>query len=258
MILKVLGTQSPISNDPHNCPGFLITEGKYKLMLDCGSGSHRLMKFPTDLENLYIGITHLHEDHYSDIGCIQYGAFSNHNLKRIQIPINILLPATPIDKYNKIVNEKDSFAEYNVINEEKHLKIGDMNVSFCKTDHPIETYAVKVNSGNKTIVYTSDTSFSAKDRIVKFSQGADLLICESSLLKEHGFPEISSHLTAEQAGIIAKEANVKGLMLTHFWPEELPEKYVKEAKRIFLNVVAAMENQTIDIPIIKEIDKDMR
>lgn len=45
-------------------------------------------------------------------------------------------------------------------------------------------------------------------------------------------------------------------MLTHFWPEELPEKYVEEAKNIFPKVIAANEGQIIDLPGIKE--EDMR
>jgi len=133
-----------------------------------------------------------------------------------------------------------------------------MHLQFCQTDHPVETYAIKVSSGNRTIVYTSDTSFSAKSKLVEFAKGADLLISESSLLKEHGFPEINSHLTAYQAGIIAKEADVKGLVLTHFWPEESVQKYVLEAKEVFPHVVAAKEGQIIDLPIIKELQEDMR
>ena len=131
-----------------------------------------------------------------------------------------------------------------------------MNISFCPTDHPVETYSIKVQNGNRTIVYTSDTSFSAKNRLVEFAKGADLLICESSLLKEHGFPEINSHLTSEQAGIIAKEAGVKGLILNHFWPEEPVQKYVDEAKKVFQNVIPAIEGLTINIPSIeKELDE---
>lgn len=118
-----------------------------------------------------------------------------------------------------------------------------MEITFCRTDHPVETYAIKVSCKGKNIVYTSDTSFSARDKIVEFAKGADLLICESSLLEKYGFPEISSHLTAKQAAIIAKEAKVKKLMLTHFWPEEKARQYVKEAKKEFREVVIAKEGR---------------
>lgn len=246
-MLKVLGTQSPYNTIGHNCPGFLITDGESKIMLDCGSGSHSLLNFPNDLNNLSIIISHLHRDHYNDIYNMQYSSYVFHNQKRIERPINIYLPRNPTNIYQDIIGETISFANYFAIDEKSSISIGNFDISFCQTDHPVETYAVKLSNGATTIVYTSDTSFSCKDRLVEFSKNADLLICESSLLTSYGFPEINSHLTAKQAGIIAKEAGVNELMLTHFWPEELPEKYVEEAKSIFPRTVAAEEGKVIDL-----------
>ena len=221
-------------------------------MLDSGSGSHSLLNFPNDLQNLSVILTHLHRDHYNDIFNLQYSSFVFHNQKRIEKPIDIILPATPVSIHDDILSEDNSFATYKTITPSQKLKIGNMNISFCQTDHPVETYAVKVNNGNRTIVYTSDTSYSAKNKLVNFAKDADLLICESSLLKEHGFPEINTHLTAQQAATIAKEAHVNGLILTQFWPEEPIEKYVQEAKNIFKNTIPAIEGLTIDIPIIQK------
>lgn len=248
MKLKVLGTKSPYAiTMKDNCPGFFITDGDRRIVLDCGSGAHRLLNIPRDLNNLDIFLSHLHRDHYNDVFILQYASFSNHNLKRLDNPITIWLPETPKNRFEDVIYEKDAFANYNTINEQTVAHIGNIQVSFLKTDHPLETYAIKVKNKQNTIVYTSDTSFSAKDRMVKFAESADLLICESSLLTSYGFPEINSHLTAKQAAIIAKEANVKQLMLTHFWPEEEPENFVKEAKEVFQNVIAAYEGKIIDI-----------
>ena len=58
--------------------------------------------------------------------------------------------------------------------------------------------------------------------------------------------------------IIAKEAEVNGLMLTHFWPEELPEKYLEEAKSIFSKTVVAEEGKIIDLSKIKEKGEGIR
>lgn len=250
MKLKILGSQSPYNTPGHNCPGYMFQEGNTRLLLDAGSGSHSLLNYPTDLENLSIILSHLHRDHYNDIYNLQYSSFVFHNQKRVKNPINIMLPSTPTTIHDDILSEDNSFATYKTINSSSNIQIGSMNVSFCRTDHPVETYAIKVKCGNRTIVYTSDTSYSAKNRLVDFSKGADLLICEASLLKEHGFPEINSHLTAYQAGTIAKEAHVKGLILTHFWPEEPVEKYVQEAKQVFPNVIPAVEGLSVDIPVV--------
>lgn len=244
MKLKVLGTQSPYNTKKHNCPGFFIQEGENLLMLDCGSGTHKMLKYPKDLKNLSVIISHLHRDHYNDIYNLQYASFVFHNQKRIDSPINIYLPQSPNSINEDIKAESNSFANYHEISENTKINIGNMQVTFCTTDHPVETYAIKVTNGKTSIVYTSDTSFTSKDRIVQFAKGADLLICEASLLESYGFPEINSHLTAKQAGIIAKEAKVKELMLTHFWPEENTIQYLKEAKKEFKRVVIAKEGRS--------------
>ena len=231
----------------------MITSGRNKLMLDCGSGSTRFLEGKvTSLENFSAILTHLHGDHYNDIINIQYGSFSYHNQKRLEYPVSIYLPATPKEKCKAVIEEEDAFAKYKIIDEKSEITIGDMQISFCNTDHPIETYAVKVQEGDKNIVYTSDTSFSTAEKLAEFAKDTDLLICESSLLKEHGFPEINSHLTAQQAGIIAKKAKAKKLMLTHFWQEESIQKYVNEAKQEFFNVIVAKEGQVIDMPVVQK------
>lgn len=255
MRLKILGTQSPVCKEGHNCPGFFIQDGNNRILLDCGSGTHSLLTYPSDLKNLSVIISHLHRDHYNDVFNLQYGSLVFHNQKRIERPIDIYMPKTPIERVADIKGEPDAYAKYHLIDENTKLSIGNMNVTFCKTDHPVETYAIKIQNGNRSIVYTSDTSYSAKDRIANFAKNADLLICESSLLKEHGFPEINSHLTAAQAAQIAKQAKVKGLALTHFWPEEDVRKYTNEAKEVFKNVIALKEGQIIDIEIERKEER---
>lgn len=258
MKLKILGTQSPYCTPGHNCPGFLIMDGDTKIMLDSGSGSHSLLNYPTDLQNLSIILSHLHRDHYNDIFNMQYASFVFHNQNRISSPIDIYLPSSPANIHDDILGEENSYANYSDINEDSKLQIGNISIEFCKTDHPVETYAIKLNNGNQSIVYTSDTSFSCKDKLVEFAKNSDLIICESSLLTSYGFPEINSHLTAKQAGIIAKEANAKGLILTHFWPEENPENYVAEAKVEFSKTIAAKEGLTISLNKEKSLSENVR
>ena len=53
-----------------------------------------------------------------------------------------------------------------------------------------------------------------------------------------------NHLTALEAGRIAKSACVDKLLLTHFWPSIDKEKYVREAKEVFSNTEAAQEGIT--------------
>lgn len=247
MRIKVLGTQSPYVTENHNCPGFLIESGQHRIMLDCGSGTHRLLDFPNDLNNLHVFLTHLHRDHYNDIFNIQYASYVFHNQGRLDKPVDIYLPMSPKRIYDDIISEVNSHAKYHKIKPNTVVHIGELEITFLTVDHPVETYAVKVTDGRNTIVYTSDTSFASREELVQFAKYAKVLICESSLLKEHGFPEINSHLTAYQAATIAKEAEVDKLILTHFWPEEDARNYLNEAKQVFRNTYVGIEGMTIEL-----------
>ena len=52
---------------------------------------------------------------------------------------------------------------------------------------------------------------------------------------------------AHEAGMIAKNANVKKLLLTHFYPTIDKKLYVNEAKEIFNNTEAAIESKVYKI-----------
>lgn len=246
--VEILGTQSPFSNKECACPSYFIRCGDNKILLDCGSGSHRFFDMK-NLDGLNILISHLHRDHYNDIFNYQYTSFVFHNQRRINTKINIYLPEFNSDISKDIRGEENAYCSYFEIDDTKECSLGDFSVEFCLLEHSnqVKMYAIKLKNRDKVIVYSGDVSYSCKDKLVKFAKDADLFICESSFLKEHGFPDICSHLTASQAATIAKEANVKKIVLTHLWPEEKCDKYLKEAKEIIENVLIAKEGEKISL-----------
>ena len=240
--LTIMGTQSPYAKENKACPAFLLNYNNNKLLLDCGSGSHRFFDM-NELDNLNIIVSHLHRDHYNDLYNYMYSSLVMKNHKKLDNPIRIYLPNEPKHIFDDIKNEKLTFSVVNEISDNKILNIGDFNCEFIKTIHSADTlsYAIKVKVENKTIVYTGDMSYKSKNDIIEFARNADILICEASLLVSHGFPTECNHLTALQAGEIAKDANVRKLILTHLWPEEDTKNYYKEAKEMFNNVFIANE-----------------
>lgn len=242
IIFKVLGTKSPFALQDSACPSYYLEIGEKKILLDCGSGSHRFFDME-NLENLNIIISHLHRDHYNDLFNYMYTSYSLKNLGRMKEKINIYLPKTPTKIVEDIKTEKLTYS--NVYNYDKttKLNLNDINIEFLEIEHShdMNCYAVKIIALNKKIVYTGDVSYSNKQKLVEFAKNCDVMICEASLLKKHKFPEINSHITAEQAGMIAKESKVKKLLLTHFWAEEELCNYLNEAKTIFKNTVALKE-----------------
>lgn len=75
-----------------------------------------------------------------------------------------------------------------------------------------------------------------------FAKDADLLICESTFLKNQT-KSADSHLFTYEAANIARKANVNELLLTHFWLDADKSEYVDEAKEIFENTSFAEEEK---------------
>ena len=245
MIISPLGTVSPYCKNNKNCPGFLFIDGNAKTLLDCGSGICSLLKFPEDLQNLIIVISHLHKDHYSDLASIGYASFVYKNLGLIKDKIKVYIPNDISTKdFEYLINfGKENHLEFICYDSSSIIKHGNTNLSFIQNPHQVLTYSIKLSNNSRSIVYSSDTGY--KDNaLVSLAKNADLLICESTFLKNQT-KNSDTHLYAYEAALIAKEANAKQLILTHFWPEIDKQEYVKEAKEIFANTFAAEENKKI-------------
>jgi ribonuclease Z len=86
--------------------------------------------------------------------------------------------------------------------------------------------AVTITPGQK-IAYVADCRFHEENarRIIHLAEGADLFFCEAGFLdRDRERAEGKGHLTARQAGELARQAKVKRLRVFHFSP-----KYEKEA-----------------------------
>jgi ribonuclease Z len=102
-------------------------------------------------------------------------------------------------------------------------------------------------SGRK-VVYSGDTQ--PCEAIVRFAKGADLLIYEAT--HEDKLAEESNkcgHSTPSQGALIAKEAGVKKLILTHIGGRYNDlNGFLKEAYRIFPQVQIAEDFMELKIP----------
>lgn len=254
LIITPLGTVSPYPKGNKNCPGFLIESNNKKILLDCGSGISSLLEMKKDLNDLIIIISHLHKDHYSDLSSIAYASYVYKNLGYLDKKIKVYIPKG--DTYtNKFITKNIQDFEYlmNFGNENylefipysKNDKIthGNMEITFKNNPHPLVTFSSKITNKQNTIVYSSDTGFK-NNTLEEFAKDVDLLICESTYLKGQ-CKQDDNHLFSYEAATIAKLANVKKLLLTHFWPEIEKEEYVKEAKEIFENTEAAIEGKKL-------------
>lgn len=99
----------------------------------------------------------------------------------------------------------------------------------------------------KKIAYVIDTI--PCTNAVLLAQDADVLICEStfaSALKEKA--DEYKHMTAKDAALLAQQANVKKLVLTHFSQRYKTTQEIEEdAKTYFPNVVCAYDFMKVNV-----------
>ena len=259
-----LGTVSPYPKGDKNCPGFFIEYGDNKILLDCGNGCTRLLNLPEDLKKLRIFISHLHPDHYGDLLSLIQAIKVYDRFGFVENDINIYIPDddrvtericldgddwdTPHSVNTNILDfrlirdltEKGPFRFNEFI--PSSLEFDDITLTSITVPHQISSYAIKVATPDGVIVYSSDTG--TRNNLAYFAKDCDLFICEATFLKGQYRAE-DAHLYAWEAATIAKNAGVKKLLLTHFWPEIDKEKYLDEAKSIFENVEVAEEGKKL-------------
>ncbi len=127
----------------------------------------------------------------------------------------------------------------------KRLKQGK-DISYKGKKYLAKNLTYKV--GDKKVAIVLDTKFNKN--IVNFVKDSDLLICESSFssdLQDKAREHL--HLTARQAGEIAKKSKSKKLVLTHISQryEKAPKKLLNDAKKVFKDVEIAEDFDEFEV-----------
>lgn len=232
-------TQTPCAN--------LIVYKDIIIIIDTGFGvTFKLLDAGISLAAIkYIFITHHHSDHNLELGPLLYNAW----IGGLKEPVHVYGPVGLVsllssywqsnryDIETRIENEGRPDIRNLVISHEYTqgtvLSNSAFEVKAMKNIHPpvVESYALKFELGNKTIVFSGDTAY--YPALASFSSHADYLVHEvmyvpaveemvkrrpnAVKLKES---ILSHHTSAENVGRIASAANVKTLVLTHFVPAD--------------------------------------
>ncbi|WP_342599196.1 MBL fold metallo-hydrolase [Psychrobacillus sp. FSL H8-0483] len=198
----------PKKNGP--CSGYLIQHEGFSLLIDCGSGVLTELQNYIDLNDInHVILTHYHYDHFSDIGAYLFSRLVNTDLGRAGEELCVYGPE---DEGMQKQVEDVAYSRFTSFNEKSKLEIGPFTCTFMRNIHPVEAYSAKIVCDNKSIVFTSDTSFT--NDLISFAANSDLLITECSLY-EGMDGAASGHMTSEHAGILAYQSNAKKVLLTH-------------------------------------------
>jgi ribonuclease BN (tRNA processing enzyme) len=226
--ITVIGCAGSYSSAYSSCSSYLVRTSSTAVLLDAGPGSSIELQKHIDLAEIdAIIVSHEHPDHWTELPSL-YHAY-RFGLARPHVPVygtagtRLLLDAA--------CSEATAYTfDWTTIDEDSTPKIGDIDFSFSLTDHPVETLAIRAESGGYSIGYSADTGPGWSPEA--FAAPIDLLVYEASLridMEELGIP----HISGRQAGRRATSADVRHLVLTHIPPGEVHDDRVAAARAEF-------------------------
>lgn len=249
MKLTILGSGTAAPLLERSNAAYLLEIGRLKILLDSGAGTlRRLLELKINLFEIdNILYTHFHNDHINDLGAIIWA--NNYGLKRNK-PLNLYGPKGFRKYYKILVNKllKPAKLYFDVkVNEFKNskFKIGNISIETFETSHSSTTKSIiyRIEYNGKIFVYTGDTEYCKE--VINSAHNADLLLTECSTPDKN---KTEGHLTPSLAGKIAEEANVKVLVLTHFYPEVLKTGIIKQCIKSFGGrIILAKDKMSINI-----------
>lgn len=248
--LVVLGANGTFPGPDAAATGFLLRSNGTDIWMDCGTGTFSNLQKQTDYFGLAaVMLSHLHLDHVLDIYALYY-ALKYSIRSDGPTGLDVFAPSGAEAHLGKLLNlqgesDFDGYLVFHPIDEKSDLNVGPFNFKFARTLHPIEAYAMRITVDGRTLVYTADSG--ATDSLVELARGADVLLAEASM-HEHKAGSREVHMTALEAGNLAREAGVGRLILTHIAPGLDTKVSVDQATKAFGGEVRlASDCQAIDI-----------
>lgn len=248
-LLGTKGGPAIRKGSPMPTSSVLSLGGKWAVV-DCGLGVTRgLVDQGLALKDLsLIFITHLHSDHYLELGPLLHTAWT----AGLKTPVRVYGPsglarywegfiasmAEDIDTRIEDEGRPDlrGLVEFAVLQAGETVQAGGIEVRAIDSIHPplVESLSLSFAAGGKRVVFSGDTAHNPA--LAGFAKGADLLVHEAMLaeglealmarigngddrLMQHW---LRSHTMAADAARVATEAGVKALALHHLIPSDDP------------------------------------
>jgi ribonuclease BN (tRNA processing enzyme) len=224
MEITFLGTGTGIPQDSRLQSGVLLDTEKNLLLFDCGCGVlGRMYESRHDHKDIdAIILTHLHLDHVGDVL-----ALIKANWLVGKTNMRIYGPQGTQEWFEKTLDVYDYLRDRFTV-EITELSPGDefvpvgtkgkcnCNIRCAKTVHTENSLAYRIQSKNKTVVYTGDTE--PCKEVMELAEGADVLIHECSF--PLGFP-MTNHTTPDMLTLMIEEHPLTAgrLYLTHLYPQ---------------------------------------
>ena len=241
--LTILGSAFAVANQYQENAYLLLQTDSHNLLIDCGNNPvGKLQQVGVAINDITdLILTHAHVDHMGALPLLLMDMW----IEKRQKPLNIFGLAFTLDKAKALlaIFNWESWTgmfpvNFHVVSDshaENIIVASDVKVMVSPVNHQVPNIGIRMNAlhSQKIFVYSCDTE--PCKNLEELSLGADLLIQEAA-------GPSAGHTSPEQAGIMARNAGVKQLVLIHYNSGRPESELISEVKKNFNgNVVLAKD-----------------
>ncbi len=235
MRLHVLGSSGTWPSPGRPASGYLVTHGSTRIWVDAGPGTFMALAdrtMPAELDAVVI--SHVHPDHCTDLFALYhylaYGPGSKRPLP-VFVPVGAAAHLAAFARADEGGSPFHQVFEMRTVGEGDESDVGTLHLRFADAAHSVPAVGVRVEVDGPSLVYSGDTG--PGGGVPGLAAAARLFLCEAVYQGPEEDKSYPFHLTASEAGAMAREAGAKRLMLTHLSPVVDPTVSVAEAEAVF-------------------------
>ena len=237
MRVHVMGSSGTFPVRGRPASGYLIQQDATRVWCDAGPGTFTELPVDPGLVDAVV-ISHQHPDHSSDL-LTAFHAWTYCPEPRVGVPL--YAPQSVWDRVKSFLDKAidshlESTFDFHPVWTGDDVNIGPLSVSFVEADHSVPTVASRWEANNRTLFFTGDTGPGGS--WVDLAHGVNVMLSEAAYQGATEDKVYPFHLTAGEAGQIARDVGANKLVLTHIPPYLDAARSVDEAERTFDRPVA--------------------
>jgi len=218
-MLKFIGIGSAFNYELGNTSAY-IKENKTLLLIDCGEtvfARIQEMNLLSDVENVYVAITHMHSDHVGSLASLIDYLYWNKNI----VP-NLILPngdeesevaEETFRKYLTILGISEDHYETTYADMMEDVLTGLKTINYLTVKHSprLVSYAIELIFENKKIIYVGDNNDVSYMNKISYTMDENTFVYTDCSTGEN-----EVHISLDALAEIFDEEKRKNIYCTHF------------------------------------------
>jgi ribonuclease BN (tRNA processing enzyme) len=234
--LTVLGSCGAFPEPGRACSGFAVEWDGFRVVLDLGYATlPRLLGLWPDGRVDAVVITHEHPDHCVDL----HGLFRMWFYGGVSGRVPLFCPPGVVARLAGLEPDVDLAAVFEVSVLPGSYRVGPFALGGVALPHFVPNAGVRLAADGMVVAYTGDTG--PGPGLAELGRDADVFIVEATDRVGETERPARMLMTSREAGVWARRAGARRLVLTHFWPGNDRGAAVAAARAEFGGEVVAAE-----------------